>query len=138
MSPRKPKADVDAGEQLRDVFDALDELHAKIIDMAEGVDLVPETELTDPASRLGASTFFVQGHDERDRTYAMARRELGIATTMMVTLESEHAEALAFELLHALRVSDGKSAIQLTVDGRLVLSAPLVDDVARALEHTHR
>jgi hypothetical protein len=122
----------DQAEKLyHEALDALDAVHSAIVEFADlcGAEQRPPL-ITDDGGKLPRSVFVADGEEEPERG--------GIAfdTRMALSLTAEQAEALAFELLRALR-EDHPKELELELDGRFMLKRGAASDVRNALDDVH-
>lgn len=120
---------VETAEKLyHEALETLDGLHGILVDFADLVGVVPrEPLLTDAGAHLPRSQFVVDGDDEPERG------GLAFDTRMALCVTKEQGEAIAFELLRALREVEGDE-VQLELDGRVMLKRGAAGDVRKVLQ----
>ena len=128
---RKAKRD-EGGDALALALEALDDVHAKIIALGVVADLEPEatSELTSEDGDKLPQTLFEVG--EVDPPAAVGTVMLETRLTMGFSVEQ--AEALAFELLRAIR--EDSNQIEIELDGAWMLDRDSARDVQRALKES--
>jgi hypothetical protein len=127
--PRKKRTSNAAGELLAKALDAVDDVHRAIVDLAGEAELEPvESGLTTDAGGDYPTAYFSVDGDE-----APERGGVAFDTRLTLALDEEQAEALAFELLRAIRE---EGDIEIEVDGRFLLSRKAAPDLRRALRET--
>ncbi|MGH2997673.1 MAG: hypothetical protein ACRDNM_00075 [Gaiellaceae bacterium] len=125
---KKKNEEVDA---LGTALDALDDVHASIIALAEAGGIVHETEnelATGDGDDLPESSFVVGD----DTTGPERGGGIVLDTRLSLSVSAEQAEALVFVLMREIRA--GGEYVEVELDGRLLIGAGAARDFRRALK----